>query len=471
MNRNDEYNELLEELEETPLKLDFTLDRAKLKRKEHKRRLHRAVFAPLGTIAAVFAVFVFLVNISPTFAYAAGRVPLLRELAQFVAMSPSLSAAVENEYVQPVDLVQARDGICARVEYLIVDQKQLNIFYTLTSDTYPALTADPSISSAGGGTLEGFSVVYGNPAEESDELRKITVDFPVGNMPDALTVTLRVQAADTPMVEASAPPAQSDYGSSLFEDSYTPPEQICELSFTLVFDPNFTDKGEILELNRDFVLDGQKLTLLSAKIYPTHMRFIFDDTESNTAWMTGLEFYVENEKGKRFEGITNGISAYGKADSPMMQQFMLESAFFSGSEHLTLFITRVLWLDKDMERVKLDLAEKTAEALPEGVEFVSARKIGDGWLLEFTASAFKENFCHQIWSDGYFDAQGNRYDYSTYSFTSVGSSYSEEKTDDNTENEFCVMLPLKDYPYDEVWLRPAYSRSVTLDTPISIEIK
>ncbi len=472
MNRNEEYNSLLEELDEAPLKLDFALDRALLKRREHTRRVHRAAFAPLGTIAAIFAVFVLLVNVSPTFAYAAGRLPVLRDLAKFVAMSPSLSAAVENEYVQPMGLEQSADGITAKIEYVIVDQKQLNIFYTLSSDSYKNLMADPDISGADESKLDGFSVIFGDPGETNDNLRRITVDFPQGTMPDALDLKLRIKKSDVAEYNATAAPAkESTLESSYFSDNSVESEQLTEISFTLRFDPTYTATGENILLDSPFVLDGQRIILSSVGIYPTHMRFKLNDDENNTAWITGLSYYVENEKGERFEGISNGISAYGKESSPMLQQFMLESPFFSKSKHLTLYITGVSWLDKSMEKVHVNLKTKTADALPEGVEFVSSDKYYSGWLLKFTATSLKKDCAQQIWSTEYYDSQGNKYDINNYSFTSVGSSYQEGSTNEAAKNQYSVWLPLKDYPYDEVWLCPAYSRHITLDTPVSIEIK
>ena len=49
-----------------------------------------------------------------------------------------------------------------------------------------------------------------------------------------------------------------------------------------------------------------------------------------------------------------------------MGTFWLDSPFFSQGEHLTLHITGVRWKDKDAPPVKLNLAEGTAENLPEG---------------------------------------------------------------------------------------------------------
>ena len=194
MNRNDEYRALKEALNQPPLKLDFTLDRAYTKRKERARRRKRAVFAPTLSLAGLLAVFVLLVNTLPGFAYAAGRIPLLRELAQFVAISPSLSAAVENEFVQPVGQEQTQDGITARIEYVIVDQKQLNIFYTLDSEIYTSMDATPNVFFDKGDLAEppGYGITSGSYGAENGALRKNVVDFSEGKMPDALTFTLEV---------------------------------------------------------------------------------------------------------------------------------------------------------------------------------------------------------------------------------------------------------------------------------------
>ena len=103
MNRMDEYTALLAELEQTPEELDHTVNKA-LNRKNTLQKKRRFFGTSLGGLAACFATFVLLVNLFPPFARACGSVPVLRELAKAVAWSPSLSAAVENDYVQPIDV-------------------------------------------------------------------------------------------------------------------------------------------------------------------------------------------------------------------------------------------------------------------------------------------------------------------------------------------------------------------------------
>lgn len=470
MNRNDEYKALIEDLTDTPLKLDFTYERAELRllAQQRKSRVRKALFTPVYLLATVFAVFVLLVNISPTFAYATGRIPFLKDLAQFVALSPSLSAAVENEYVQPIGQEQTANSIAAKVAYVIVDQKQLNIFYSLNSDTYSAMDAAAEVFNADGKSIDNCSLSSGKFDTKNDELRMITVDFSTGSVPETIKLKLKVRDLGTPTRDEPVPVTDDDI---LKEYDYTEPVYIAELEFTLTLDPSFTAKGEKLDVGKAFTADGQNFFLNSAEIYPTHMRFTFDDEGDNTAWLVGLDFYVENEKGERFDGISNGITAYGKPDSPMMQTYMLESAFFSESEHLTLYITGATWLDKDKETVHVDLLNKTSNDMPEGINFEYAQKMKNGWKVIFSAPELKPDYSYSFLSWDYYDADKKEYHIESMYSSSGGYYDSDKNIYVNLPGKFIEEFALVDYPYDEVWLSPAFSRKVTLNNPISIPIK
>ena len=95
MNRNDEFFDLMNQLNDTPPELEDTVRRAQT-RARGRRTLGR-VMAPLGTVAAVFALFVVLVNTSPTFAQAMSDIPVLGDLAAAVGWQKSLRTAVEND--------------------------------------------------------------------------------------------------------------------------------------------------------------------------------------------------------------------------------------------------------------------------------------------------------------------------------------------------------------------------------------
>lgn len=471
MNRNEEYKALVEELDNTPLKLDFTLERAQLRLREQKRRskTRRAILSPFGFIAAVFAVFVLLVNISPAFACTVGRIPLLHDLAKYVAFFPSLSAAVDNNYYQEIGQEQTVNGITAGIEYIIVDQKQLTIFYTLDSNVYEAMNAMPEISDSNSEKPVGVCVAWNGDSVVNGDLRKVTVDFASGTMPVALKLKLSVSEAES--ASATSASAPSDEKNQQDEEPIKEPAYIAEFNFDLTFNPNYLDKAERYTPEDSFVIDGQTLTLVSAEIYPTSMRLTFDGAQSNTAWLKNIDFYVENDRGELFDGINNGISAYGSSDSPMTPTYIIESPFFSDSKNLTLYITGARWLDKSIDRVHIDLASKKADYLAKGLAFEMAEKTENGWALVFSEQMSSGDTSSQLWDWNYYDSQGKSYELNGISTQSDGYFDNDRKTSVSLQRKNTERIELENYPYDEVWLCPAFTDRSSLDEPLSIKIK
>ena len=474
MNRNEEYKALLQELEPVPTALDGTAERA-LRRRRRDRRL-RIFGVPAGSLAACFIAFVLLVNLFPPFARACGNVPVLRALAQAVAWSPSLSAAVENDYVQPIGQSQTENGITATIEYVIVDQKQVHIFFTLKCEGYESLSAEmPEFT-----PRQHCAVLGADFQQEPGTLLHFTLDYHDSDVPDRFTMTFGVtgKSGKEEFPDPTPPHAEQSPQDAMLEESpERVPDILATFNFDLAFDPTYTAQGEIVPVNSTFQLDGQTLTVTEVEVYPTHVRVNVEGDPDNTAWLEDLDFYLENEDGERFDSITNGIASTSNPDQPDQKSFRLESPYFADSAHLTLHITGAKWLDKDMERIRVDLANGTADRLPEGVELYSAERSGNGWLVQFSAPEEEEMHFHQLFSMTYYDAEGN--EYSMDSRSTMTEPYIEGFISDEAfdayraagEGRFFEVLPLQDYPYEEVWLCPVYSRTTQAEVPVTIPIK
>lgn len=453
MKRKDEYQALLRELEQTPEALENTVQRA-VKRRSALRKKRRLLGIPAGSLAACFLGFVLLVNLFPPFARACGSVPLLRELAKAVAWSPSLSAAVENEYVQPIGQSRTVNGITATVEYVIVDQKQLHVFFTLDGP-YENLSAEmPEFSPA-----QECSIIGADFRQAPGTMLEFTLDYLDQDVPDELAMTFAVTTWQEALTDLP-PEAEPSYEDEMLERAEEEqPDILAEFTFRLRFDPAFTAQGEIVPVNQSFQMDGQTLTITEAEVYPTHVRINVQGAGENTAWLKELSFYLENESGQRFEPISNGISATGDSESPAMLSYRLESPYFARSKHLTLHITGAAWLDRDKERVRVDLAHETAEFLPEGVLLEKAERRPGGWILHFLVEQQKENHFFQVWSMTYFDEAGEEHSMDSRSSTTRDDGWFEE------------MLPLSGYQGDVVYLEPLYSRRSVDLVPIAIPIE
>lgn len=455
MNRNEEYKALLAETEHTPPALEYTLQRARARRR--KRRLERMLGIPAGSLAVCALTFVLLVNLLPTFARACGSVPLVRELAKAVAWSPSLSAAVDNEYVQPMNLEQTRNGITARIEYAIVDQKQLHIFYSLHSRQYDHLEAGlPEVEGD-----QNCSIIGAAPSSKSGELLELTLNYADQNVPDVLVMTFGVYQRED---DGSASEEPAFDGRSLEEQlleddhAWEYPDFLAEFTFTLELDPWYTAQGKMISVQQAFQADGQTLLLTDAELYPTHMRLNLSDAPQNTAWATGFDYYVENEKGQRFEGISNGISATGVEGSPRLGSLYMESPFFIQSWHLTLHITRIYWLDKMHPSFRVDLNAGTADWLPDGVALEKVTSAEGGYVLTFTARQYRD---------------GHTYDFVRDCRTLDGRQFGPNVSwSSGLENDrFKMYIALPDYPDTAVDVMPTFGRITAFETPMTVTIK
>lgn len=458
MNRLEEYQALMMELDQPVPGLETTLDRARKKRR--KRNL--SVIRPVGAIAACFVVFILLVNFCAPVAYACSLVPGLRELAEAVTFSRSLTDAVENEYVQPMDLTQTDGDITAEVPYLIVDQKQVNVFYRLDSDKYEQLAADPNIMNAEGARPPHCSWSSNGFDAENGELRCLSIDFVDGNVPDSLKLQLRVYSN---RIDFSEAPAENVSNSMFSDDVYEEPDYLAEFHFLLEFDPEFTASGKIFPVNQTVELEGQRITITDIEVYPTHMRVDIAESEENTAWLKDLEFYIETDWGMKFDPVASGITATGSADSPSMVSYRADSSYFYEAKHLKLVITGARWLKKDMETTYLNLVTGETGPLPEGAEFDSAVREGTGWVLTFRAAWDEDEPMYQLFGSTFYDKDGSEYEINMWSST-FG-----EADEDGTVTYFLDQFPLKNYPYDEVWLSPHFSHEWVAEDLIVVTVQ
>ncbi len=457
MNRSQEYEQLLQALDETVPDLGPAVERA------HRRRnRNRHLFRPLGGLAAVFALFVALVNYSLPVAHACAQIPILRELAEAVTFSRSLRDAVEHEYVQPINLSQTKNGITAQIDSLIVDQKQVNLFFHLDSDQYDQLCVDPVVLDVQGQRPGSCSYGLQNFEAKNGELRHMNVDFLSDSVPDQLRLQLKVYQ-DTPWPEDQPPDLNPDPWDIPTEE----PTYLAEFDFLLQFDPQFTASGQIVPIQTAVELDGQSITIPEIEISPSHIRVNVSEDPRNTARLERLDFYIEADNGMKFFPVSNGVTATGTLDSPNMTSYRADSSYFYQSDHLTLVITGARWLDRDQERLRLNLNTGTGDPLPRGVTFYSVEPYGQGWTVSFLAPLEGERTMAQVFHTFYYDPQGVRHEADSYS-----SAYFEaEGSAGRKPTHFIQSFPLRDYPYDEVWLCPVWNRSWTAEEPVVVPVR
>lgn len=443
MDRMEEYAELSRALENTPAELEYTVNRAKARAKRQK---HRRWSLPLGSLAGVCAAFILLVNAVPTFALACAGIPVLGDLAAAVDWSGSMRRAVENDYVQVIGQSQTKNGITMTAEYVIVDQQQVNLFVSVKNEDesrpYTVLNYDID---AGG---RNFAVVTFGQQDKNGELRRYIIDFNDKNeVPDWLSITFRAYPFEslTALSEAGRPADTDPAGTSF--------------TFEIDFDPAYTASGTVCEVGRWLELDGQRIYVEALEIYPTHARLKLRDGEGNELCLQDLDFYLEDEDGTRYDG-EGGIGGYGDPVTGFAFDRRVESPWFAKSEHLTMYITGVSWLDADARDVTVDLRNKTAEGLPEGVELLDVSRGASGIGLEFQAPMRGLAAC-DLFGMSYFGPEGTEYSCSSVSvFTRDDLDIMEQ-----------VMYLAADYAYDTVTLRLNRTQWHSFETPVEVALR
>lgn len=467
MNRMEEYDALKVQLEQSVPGDDGALARAKKRLRRRNRRLRRAA----GSVCAVFALFVVLVNFSMPVAYACSKVPGLRELAAAVTFSRSLTDAVNNEYVQPIALKQTQNGITATVEHLIVDQKQVNVFFRLTGEGYEMLEAEPEFRLESGEHIGSCGYGPNDYDVPEGQLQSVTLELMgEGDLPGKLLLKLNVferYPAHTAPLEPVV-----DAKDSMFQDhDYEEPDWLAQFEFLIEFDPTFTARAKIYPIGQTVELEGKQVTLDRMEVYPTHLRLVVnDDHPENEAWLQRLYFHIESDWGMKFEVERNGTVFFGNANDRIFT-YRADSTYFYKADHLRVVITAAEWLNKDMETVYVNLVTGETGPLPEDVAFMGAEKREGGWLVSFKGKQRKwssdaDSIHHQLFSHGYLDAEGNEADIRSWTTSSFVELPEEER-----DTHFGESFPLVGYYDDEVWLKPQYSHVWLAENPIIVTVQ
>ena len=195
------------------------------------------------------------------------------------------------------------------------------------------------------------------------------------------------------------------------------------------------------------------------------MRVDIAESSENTAWLQDLDFYIETDWGMTFDPVSNGITATGSADSPSMVSYRADSTYFYVADHLKLVITGAKWLRKDMETTYLNLVTGEHGELPEGAAFDHAERSGNGWIVTFRADWEEDTPMYQLFRHLFYDADGNEYEINQW------SSMFGDANEEGDITYFYDEFPLKNYPYDEVWLSPHFSHYWTAEDQIVITVQ
>lgn len=437
MKRNEAWDDLLNQAEQIPDELETRLNRtiARAERREKRRRWLKPLIGVTGTAAA----FVLLVNSSVTFALAASRVPIVRELVEAVAFDPSLKAAVAHDYVQLVGDTYTQDGVTVTVEYLIADPMNVSVFYSLSDEQGRDLELIPHLQDTAGNALP-VSMTFGEEGMEKNEGEKGLFDtlrtyLGLDKVQKTL-YTWRLHASKEGVIQTQMQLKVEVRNLEHWKDAEwnafdkpeaqesRAPEAMFTLDIPLTIEPQFLKSGRVFPVNQTVDVLGQKLTIDEIEVYPSNTRITWHTDPENDAWLTYLPFYLTDEDGNRVDGIRNGVSGTGNDRDYGGGAIWLDSAWYDTAEHLTVHLDDAAIVPKDQDTVLLQ-ADGQLTGLPDYIEQVEAEGYPDEAAHTFRIRTKKGTYhTNTAPFSEFIDADGVR-----DSFSSVSTLVAGEKGD------------------------------------------
>ena len=435
MKRNEAWDDLLNQAEQIPDELETRLNRtiARAERREKRRRWLKPLIGVTGTAAA----FVLLVNSSVTFALAASRVPIVRELVEAVAFDPSLKAAVAHDYVQLVGDTYTQDGVTVTVEYLIADPMNVSVFYSLSDEQGRDLELIPHLQDTAGNALP-VSMTFGEEGMEKNEGEKGLFDtlrtyLGLDKVQKTL-YTWRLHATEEGVIQTQMQLHVEVRTQEIWQDadmyemdereSQDTPAVLFTLDIPITIEPQFLQSGKIFPVGQTADVLGQKLTIDEIEVYPSNTRITWHTDPENDAWLTYLPFYLTDEDGNRVDGIRNGVSGTGNDRDYGGGAIWLDSAWYDTAEHLTVHLDDAAIVPKDQDTVLLQ-ADGQLTGLPDYIEQVEAEGYPDEAAHTFRIRTKKGTYhTNTAPFSEFIDADGVR-----DSFSSVSTLVAGEKGD------------------------------------------
>lgn len=455
-NRREEYEDLLEELAQSPKALNGSVARAR-KRARRSQLLHRLT-APVTTAAAAAVCFVLTVNIFPTFALACSGIPIIRELAAAAAFSPSLSAAVAHEYVQYIGQSQTVDGIKAELGYAIIDRYQVVFFYRVDGGMF--YTA-PELIGENGEHIGGYAT-QNVPGESENGLDSMILSFSEQSvLPEKFTIKLFLtpdqgtEAADAPF-KAPTEAGDSDI------DPKNDPGVLC-FPFDVTLDLDHVAQPVGVPVGRWLELDGQRILVDRLEFTPTRTVLYLEEAQCNTAWLKSLKFWFEDAQGNRYRNSDGVLSASGTGSSKSFLTYYFQSFYYDPPKGLTLCVDKAEWLDKKLPHVLVNLISGEADGLPKGVEIGKIRRVGNDVELEILSPSSRKHFS-QTFDHTYWDPEGGAHEWNRISFTT-------QLNDDGQEAAQSEVFFLDGYPWDTVELALSYTSVTEYAQPIRVPLR
>lgn len=439
----DEVNEAMRaDIQKVELELglakDSALDDAIRKGVEQGRR--RAVRArrsrlSMKLMASALCVLLLLtgfIRVSPVFAAILRDIPGMSGFVELIEGDRTLMSAVNNEFIQRVDVTDSKNGYRFTVDGIIADEQRVVILY---SGEGPGINRNTEIEDyefrdESGKDIEA-AILSGSIPEN--------VDDPDSVMHDKIDIV---------MGEGKITPHIISFNVKL-------KGQWLEVDIP-VDHSRFEGMKETITVDQDIEIGGQRFTIGNAIITPLQAKITIQTDQSNTK-MTNLFINpaLVDEKGHRWE-YTGGTGGLNNEESVIHFQ----STFFEKPKKLTFVADGLLLSDKGKTFVVNTETEETLTTPDSRIQLTNVKKDAEGLQLTIALSRLDKEetfygYSFLEYQASFKDATGKVYQLLDRS----GAASSWHTTETGGEAEIYYTIPNAGYKQPltfEVYQYPGY---------------
>lgn len=109
-------------------------EKARNERLVKKTKLRKRSSWSIVIAAILLITFITSVSVSPVFANKVASIPGMERIVALMQQNRGLTAAVDNDFYQPLNLSQEKDGITVTLDGVIADNKGMVIFYSVRTE-------------------------------------------------------------------------------------------------------------------------------------------------------------------------------------------------------------------------------------------------------------------------------------------------------------------------------------------------
>ncbi|WP_339850201.1 DUF4179 domain-containing protein [Paenibacillus sp. FSL W7-1088] len=304
--------------------------------------------------AAIILVFTGCIRVSPAFASFVEQLPGMEGIVSMIRQDKGLMMAIDQSLLQKVGVTDEHDGASLTVEGIITDESRMVIFYTMKGmkDLEKGRYDIDLLDRDGKKLPVAFSYFSPTPASESGIYEdKIDVSFAESLPPQELTVVFKEQGKE--------------------------PNNKWKVTFPV--DRSLT-KGmkKIIPVNQTMTVDGQRIQVKQAVLYPTRLVLDIEYDRNNTKKIFGIrDLQLVDEQGRAWRTDSSSISGSGSS-------VFFESMYFSAPKKLTLQGSGLSAVDKDELVISIDPSSGEIQGGPSSLKFLKSTAQGKNLILEFS---------------------------------------------------------------------------------------